>query len=132
MPNPLLAKHCIPCEGGVPAATDDEIARLLPLVPGWTVREQPVDGATIKTLVRRLTFTDFRVTMAFLRDVEAIAEAEGHHPDFCVHYNVVDMTLFTHAIGGLHQNDFILAARINATLPPKSLGESSGATPARH
>ena len=52
--------------------------------------------------------------MAFLREVEEIAESEGHHPDFCVHYSRVDFTIWTHAIGGLHENDFILAAKIDA------------------
>lgn len=110
----LEKKHCIPCEGGVPTATDTEIAKLLPLVHGWIVTEQTMEGRAVKTLTKRFTFKNFRSAMAFLRQVEEIAEAEGHHPDFAVHYNTVDFTLFTHAIGGLHENDFVLAAKINA------------------
>lgn len=110
----LLQKRCVPCEGGMPPATDAEIASLLPQVPGWAVRETILDGKTVKTLIHRFHFENFRESMAFLRKVETVAENEGHHPDFSVHYNVVDMTLYTHAIGGLHENDFILAAKINA------------------
>lgn len=108
----LTAKRCIPCEGGVPPATDAEIAAFLTQVPGWAVTEQDIQGRRIKTLARRLTFKDFRATMAFLREVEELAEGEGHHPDFFVHYSRADFTLYTHAIGGLHENDFILAAKI--------------------
>lgn len=68
----------------------------------------------VATLQRQMKFKDFRAAMAFLRKVEDVAEAEGHHPDFCVHYNIVDFTLWSHAIGGLHENDFILAAKIDA------------------
>lgn len=114
MTDRLLIKHCVPCEGGIPPATDAEIAQLRPQVPAWDVREQRDAGRPMKTLVRQFRFENFREAMRFLRDVEEIAETEGHHPDFCVHYNIVDFTLFTHAIGGLHENDFILAAKIDA------------------
>ena len=113
MTNPLLQKHCIPCEGGIPPATDDEIRRYRSLAPGWIVRPQLDGEKTIQTLQRTFTFKDFRAAMSFLHQVEELAEAEGHHPDFCVHYNRVDFTLFTHAVGGLHENDFILAAKID-------------------
>lgn len=110
----LVNKRCVPCEGGEPPASDEEIDRILPHVPGWAVREIEISGVRMKTLQKRKTFDDFRAAMAFLRQVEDLAESEGHHPDFCVHYNKVDFTLYTHAIRGLHQNDFILAAKIDA------------------
>lgn len=114
MNNELTAKRCVPCEGGVPTLTDVEVQKLLPQVPGWRVVLTEKSGQHVATLQRRVTFKNFRKAMAFLRKVEDVAEAEGHHPDFCVHYNVVDFTLWTHAIGGLHENDFILAAKIDA------------------
>lgn len=114
MTEDLQRKHCIPCEGGIPPATDAEIRALMVSVPGWVLGSRVEGGKSIKILQRAMTFSDFRAAMAFLRRVEDIAESEGHHPDFCVHYNRVDFTLFTHAVGGLHENDFILAAKIDA------------------
>lgn len=114
MENTLLQKKCVPCEGGIPPATDEEISHLMPQVPGWQVVDQDINGAVMNTLQRRFEFEDFRSAMSFLRQVEDLAEAEGHHPNFCVDYNKVDFTLWTHAIRGLHENDFILAAKITA------------------
>lgn len=114
MADVLTQKKCVPCEGGIATLTDTEVQQLLPQVPGWNVILAENDGAHVATLQRKMQFKNFRVAMAFLRRVEEVAEAEGHHPDFSVHYNVVNFTLWTHAIGGLHQNDFILAAKINA------------------
>jgi 4a-hydroxytetrahydrobiopterin dehydratase len=111
---PLTNKRCVPCEGGIPALTDGQIAALLPQVPRWRVTEVETNGQRVKSLQRTLHFKDFREAMAFLRKVEEIAESEGHHPDFCVHYNRVDFTVWTHAISGLHENDFIVAAKIDA------------------
>lgn len=113
MADALTQKKCIPCEGGVATLTDVEVQQLLPQVPGWQVVLAEKDGSHVATLQRKIQFTDFRAAMTFLRKVEEVAEAEGHHPDFSVHYNVIDFTLWTHAIGGLHENDFILAAKIN-------------------
>jgi len=104
----LSKKRCLPCEGGIPPLGEAEIARLLPEVPGWVVR----DGR----LARTFHFENFRQAMAFLNRVADEAEAEGHHPDFSVHYRRVDMQIWTHAVGGLTENDFILAARIDRLL----------------
>jgi 4a-hydroxytetrahydrobiopterin dehydratase len=112
----LSSKRCVPCEGGEPAATDPEINRMLKQVSGWRVEPISIHGVVMKTLQRRLEFADFRSAMAFLRRVEDLAESEGHHPDFCVHYNKVDFTLYTHVLRGLHANDFILAAKIDALM----------------
>jgi|SRR5579862_8219458 len=106
----LLEKHCVPCEGGTPPLDDATTTLLLGEVAGWQWRRQP-DGARI---TKRLGFKDFVAAMAFLDKLAVIAESEGHHPDFCVHYNQVDVTLWTHSVGGLSENDFILAARIDA------------------
>jgi len=102
----LRDKKCVPCEGGVDPLSKKETRRLLGEIPGWIERR--------KKLVKSRTFADFREAMAFVGRVADLAEAEGHHPDFCVHYNRVDLTVWTHAIGGLSENDFILAAKIDA------------------
>lgn len=102
---PLTSRHCTPCEGGTPRLDDARVAELVRLVPGWRV-----EGGK---LVKRYQFADFVTAMSFLARVADVAEAEQHHPDFCVHYNKVDFTVFTHAIGGLSDNDFIVAAKID-------------------
>nr|MBN2276601.1 4a-hydroxytetrahydrobiopterin dehydratase [candidate division Zixibacteria bacterium] len=104
---------CIPCEEGAAPLNDAEINELLPQVTGWEVQPMEKDGHQIKALQKSFRFRNFRLVMAFLRDVEEIAETEGHHPDFCVHYSLVEFTIWTHAISGLHKNDFIIASRIN-------------------
>jgi 4a-hydroxytetrahydrobiopterin dehydratase len=101
----LAAKHCVPCEGGVPPLSPERIEDLLTLVPGWAAK----DGR----LRRTYRFADFRAAMAFLAKVADVAEAEGHHPDFAVHYDEVDFTVWTHAIDGISENDFVLAAKID-------------------
>ena len=97
----------------MPPLTDDKICELLKQISGWQIKKTAQDGQTFKTLQKNFKFKDFRAAMSFLRQIEELAEAEGHHPDFCVHYNKVDFTLYTHAIFGLHENDFILAAKID-------------------
>ena len=101
----LAAKHCRPCEGGTPRLTDAEAARLRAAVSDWTLADQ--------RLRRRFVFRDFVAAMAFVNRMAALAESEGHHPDFAVHYRQVDVEIWTHAIGGLSENDFILAAKID-------------------
>lgn len=106
----LSEKHCVPCEGGTPQLDGPTVAKMLGQVVGWTRGDAP-EGPRI---TKRLKFKDFVAAMAFLDKLAVIAEAEGHHPDFCVHYNQVDVTLWTHAVGGLSENDFILASKIDA------------------
>ena len=101
----LRDKKCVPCEGGVEPLSRAETKRLLGQVPGWTEQR--------KKLHKTLKFADFREAMRFVNRVAEIAEEEGHHPDFCVHYDRVDFTIWTHAVGGLSENDFILAAKID-------------------
>lgn len=67
-------------------------------------------------LRRVFEFADFREAMRFVNRVAEVAEAEGHHPDIAIHWNKVELTLWTHKIGGLHENDFILAAKVDALL----------------
>ncbi len=113
MTESLTRKHCVPCEGGIAPLNEGQISTLTSQTPRWRVAESEADGKRFKTLQRTFYFKDFRAVMAFLRDVEEVAESEGHHPDFCVHYSRVDLTIWTHANGGLHENDFILASKID-------------------
>ncbi|MCH7492727.1 4a-hydroxytetrahydrobiopterin dehydratase [Patescibacteria group bacterium] len=113
MSGQLTQKKCIACEGGIPSLTDEGINKLMPQIPGWELTTTNQDGAEVKALTKELIFKDFRAVMTFLRKVEELAEAEGHHPDFSVHYNHLVFTIWTHAISGLHENDFIMAAKID-------------------
>ncbi len=107
---PLDREHCEPCRGGIPPLTSDEIRPLAAQVPEWRVVER--DG--VARIERAFTFPDFRTAMAFAVRVGDVAEAEGHHPDLHVGWGRVRVETWTHAIGGLHRNDFVLAARIDA------------------
>jgi 4a-hydroxytetrahydrobiopterin dehydratase len=71
-----------------------------------------IDGEPLK-IARSLKFADFAGAMRFVDKLAEVAEAEGHHPDFCVSWNRLKLELFTHSIGGLSENDFIMAAKIN-------------------
>jgi 4a-hydroxytetrahydrobiopterin dehydratase len=105
----LTEKHCVPCEGGTPALDGPTVGLLMGEVPRWVRR----DEAAVPRITRHFEFKDFVAAMAFVGKVADLAEAEAHHPDFCVHYNKVDVTLWTHAVGGLSENDFIVAAKID-------------------
>ena len=102
----LAAKSCVPCRGGVPPLSAAEAEPLLRETPGWTLAE----GGT--RLRRGFEFRDFVEAMRFVNRVADLAEEQGHHPDIAIHWNRVDLTLWTHKIGGLHENDFILAAKV--------------------
>ncbi len=106
----LKDRHCVPCEGGVPALDEATSKLLLGDVSGWTLRNEPGQPAQIS---KRFDFADFLGAMAFVDKMAALAEQEGHHPDFCVHYGRVDVTLWTHAARGLSENDFILASKLD-------------------
>lgn len=103
----LTKKKCVPCEGGVPRLEPDRVEALLREVRDWRATDDH------RKIQKRFTFDDFREALAFVVKMGLLAEAEGHHPDFAVRYSVVDVTLYTHAISGLSENDFILAAKID-------------------
>jgi 4a-hydroxytetrahydrobiopterin dehydratase len=103
----LTKKRCIPCEGNVPPLTHEQAEKLLTEVKDWML----IDDA--KMLAKSFRFKNFAETMNFVNEVARIAEEEGHHPDMSVSYNAVGIELTTHAIGGLSENDFILAAKID-------------------
>ncbi|TSC73054.1 MAG: 4a-hydroxytetrahydrobiopterin dehydratase [Parcubacteria group bacterium Gr01-1014_38] len=104
----LLQKRCVPCEGGVPPLTAEQASQYLRDVPGWAL------SADHRTIDRAWTFRDFREALRFVNAVAELAEAENHHPDIRLFsYRRVHVELTTHAIRGLSDNDFILAAKIN-------------------
>jgi 4a-hydroxytetrahydrobiopterin dehydratase len=110
----LKDKHCVPCEGGVAALDERTSKLLLDEVVGWTLQAQGEQPDHPARITKRFRFADFLAAMAFVDKMAALAEREGHHPDFCVHASRVDVTLWTHAAGGLSENDFILASKLDA------------------
>ena len=107
MASELLRKSCAPCHGGVAPLQGAALAPLLSQVPGW----QAVDDHHLQRLYR---FADFAAALAFVNRIGAIAEREQHHPDIALGWGRVEVTTYTHAIQGLSENDFILAAKIEA------------------
>ena len=105
----LTDKKCVPCEGGVPPKTEKEAIELLKELDGWELR----DG---KKIERSFGFKDFYETIEFVNAVAWICNREGHHPDLEVSYNKCKVVFWTHAIGGLSENDFICAAKIDRLL----------------
>jgi 4a-hydroxytetrahydrobiopterin dehydratase len=108
----LSSKHCTPCEGGIAPLSAKEIEPLLAGLNGWVV-----DG---KSLVKTYTFSNYYETMAFVNATAWVSHREDHHPDLEVGYKHCRVRYLTHAIGGLSENDFICAARLDALLPTRS------------
>lgn len=103
----LTAKTCTPCRGGVPPLDRAEAERLLAEAPGWTL------NATATQIQRTFDFSDFAGAMRLVQKIADLAEAEGHHPDISFGWGYCRVVLYTHKINGLHENDFIMAAKIN-------------------
>ncbi|MEX0930540.1 MAG: 4a-hydroxytetrahydrobiopterin dehydratase [Candidatus Paceibacterota bacterium] len=104
----LTQKHCVPCEGGVEPLSREEAQTKLAQLSGWELTGDAT--AITKTLTRK----DFAGALMLVNAIGGIAESEGHHPDLSIHdYNNVTVTLSTHSIGGLSENDFIVAAKID-------------------
>ena len=111
----LAGETCVPCRGGEPTLDEAEIDALLAEIPGWSVAER--DG--VKRLERSFRFADFASALEFTVGVGGRAEEAGHHPALLTEWGRVSVSWWTHAIGGLHRNDFVMAARtdgIYATL----------------
>ncbi len=109
MADALASRSCVPCTRRTPRLTPEQIAKLLPQLDGWSVQDD-------RTLVKTYRFRDFASGLAFVNRAGAIAEAEGHHPDLHLAWGRVGVEVSTHAIGGLSENDFILAARLDQAL----------------
>lgn len=104
----LTKQKCEACEGGVVPLNEKEASILLKQVPGWQLSED------VSTISRDYVYGSFQETLDFVNKVGELAESEGHHPDICIqNYKEVIISLSTHAIKGLSNNDFILAAKIN-------------------
>jgi 4a-hydroxytetrahydrobiopterin dehydratase len=104
----LTSRHCAPCEGGVPPLSLEQVRDYLAAVPQWRLTD---DGKRIR---REWRVKDFATALDFFNRVGQVAEAEDHHPDLhLTGYRNVAIDLATHAIGGLSENDFILAAKID-------------------
>lgn len=107
----LADRNCVPCHGGVPALEAPAIERLLAeLGAGWQVVEGP-------RLQKRYAFPDFAKALTFVDHVGALAERQGHHPELLLAWGSVRVEVWTHAVGGLTESDFVLAARIDRLGP---------------
>lgn len=104
----LSDKHCVPCRGGIDPLTQDEAGPLMQQIPQWRLEE----AAT--RLRRGFKFSNFATALEFVNQVSEIAEKQDHHPEISFGWGHVEIEIWTHKIGGLHENDFILAARIDA------------------
>lgn len=107
MTEKIASKHCVPCHGGVPRLRGEEIEPLLAQLEGWRVSEE-------HHLSKEYAFANFAAALAFVNRVGETAEAEGHHPDIEFGWGYARLKIYTHAIDGLTESDFILAARIDA------------------
>ena len=103
----LAQKKCVACEGGMPPLNKSEAEVLLKQVQGWTLTDEA------RCIIKTFKCNDFMGAMRFGNDIAAIAEKEGHHPDLAISWGRVTVELSTHAIKGLSENDFILAAKID-------------------
>lgn len=108
--NRLAEHHCEPCRSGAPRVGEEELPQLVSEVPEWTLQE--VDG--VRRLVRSFRFANFKQALEFTNRVGALAEDEGHHPLLVTEWGQVTVQWWTHKIGGLHRNDFVMAAKTDA------------------
>lgn len=106
----LLKQKCVPCSGGLPTATAEEINTYKTQIPDWDI----ITENSELRLQRIYQFSDFQSALDFTNLVGDIAEAEGHHPALLTEWGKVTVTWWTHAIKGLHHNDFIMAAKTDA------------------
>lgn len=101
----LADKTCVPCRGGTPALKGSALSDFRQQVPEWQVVDE-------HHLIRAYKFPDFRSALAFVNKVGELAEEQGHHPDILLAWGKVEITIWTHAVNGLTESDFILAAKI--------------------
>ncbi len=106
--NEFTKKKCRPCEGGIPPLSQEEIQKSLFQLKGWEL------SSDTKTIIKNLKLKDFKSALKLVNEIGVIAESEGHHPNLYIHrYKLLRIELNTHAIDGLSENDFILAAKID-------------------
>jgi 4a-hydroxytetrahydrobiopterin dehydratase len=114
---PLFTKTCTPCCGGIPPLTSDEVTALRKQVPDWSVQDKA------RRIERTYTFKNFAEAFIFVRKVAELAEAEGHHPDVSFGWGYATVSLQTKKIQGLHENDFIMAAKIDDLAENLTVGQ---------
>ena len=102
----LASKTCVPCRGGVPPLKGAELHGYSQQLPNWNVIDE-------HHITRKFTFPDFQQALDFVNRVGAVAEEQGHHPDILLTWGKVAITLWTHAVNGLTESDFIMAAKID-------------------
>ena len=102
--------QCIPCQGGIPPLSTEQSHDFLKMTPGWVLIDKD------SKLALELSFSNFQRPFDLISKISTLAETEGHHPDLCFGWGYVRIILYTHKINGLHQNDFIMAAKINEVL----------------
>jgi 4a-hydroxytetrahydrobiopterin dehydratase len=112
MSEQLAKQACKACHSDAPKVTEQELAELIALIPDWT----PVVRDKVMMLERIFTFKNYKLAWAYANKVSELAEAEFHHPSILLEWGKVTVTYWTHAIGGLHKNDFICAAKTDALL----------------
>ncbi len=110
MTSRLTGERCTACRPGAPPVTEAQIRELGLQIPRWTI----VEREGLRRLERVFSFPDFAGALAFTNRVGALAEAEGHHPAILTEWGKVTVSWWTHAIGGLHRNDFVMAAKTDA------------------
>ena len=108
--NKLLEKKCVPCEGGVVPFDISEIHKYQKMVDDWNIIKDKKD---IYFLEKQFSFKNFLDSQKFVNEVGKISEAEGHHPEITFGWGYAKINITTHAIEGLSENDFILAAKID-------------------
>ncbi len=116
---PLSSMKCEACRAGSLPVSGEERARLLPQIPGW----RTVERKGVEQLERSFRFDDFVEALAFTNAVGMLAEDQDHHPAILTEYGKVTVRWWTHAIGGLHRNDFIMAARTDRAAGGGPAGE---------
>ena len=102
----LASRQCVPCRGGVPPLSGEEIAKLSPQLQGWNVINE-------HHLNKSYKFSNFVEAQTFVDRVGQLAEEQGHHPDICFGWGRAEISIWTHKIDGLTESDFILAAKID-------------------
>ena len=105
MAETLAQKICTPCRGGIPPLTPEEVAQYATQLQDWAVKDES------RRIERTYRFGNFREALAFVDQIGALAEAQGHHPDVCFGWGYATISLQTKKIKGLHENDFIFAAK---------------------
>jgi 4a-hydroxytetrahydrobiopterin dehydratase len=125
MTGTLVGKTCTPCKGGIAPLTPEEVGPLHKQVQQWEVRDDA------KRIERTFKFRNFGEALGFVHRVGELAEREGHHPDVCFGWGYATVSLQTKKIKGLHENDFILAAKVDRLSDHANPGRRGAATPNR-